>query len=173
MKINFKGAGKAVTGIAAAATVTFGGFALNERSNTILAPTSPEIQAVTRCAATKPITLPKGGKVTFVVYHGFRTDAEQRSMLAKGVSWVNRSRHQDGEAVDVMAVVPVIDALTGKSIVDSKTGKPVTKGTWAHEPYYEIAKAFYKCGEELGVPITWGGEWTVGDFVHFEKRKKK
>ena len=45
------------------------------------------------------------------------------------------------------------------------------KGTWDLTPYYEIAQAFYSCGEKLSIPITWGCEWRVKDCVHFEIKK--
>lgn len=127
------------------AAVIASGYYLSERSLENLYPTSPRIQAVTHCAIERTT-------IDFVVYHGLRSDAEQRSMIAKGVSWVNRSRHQDGEAVDVMAIVN-------------------GNGTWDHEPYYEIAKAFYSCGDDLGYPVIWGGEWRVKDLVHFELKR--
>jgi len=136
---------RAATLATASAAIIYSGFAFSQRSLNTLAPTSPRIQAVAHCAI-------KRTKVDFVVYHGFRTEEEQRSMIARGVSWVNRSRHQDGEAIDVMALVG-------------------GKGTWEPEPYYEIAKAFYSCGNDLGIPITWGGEWKVKDLVHFEEKK--
>lgn len=130
----------------ASASIIASGFFLSQRSLDTLAPTSPRIQAVAHCAIQRT-------EVDFVVYHGLRSDAEQRSMIARGVSWVNRSRHQDGEAIDVMAL--------------DENGR----GTWEPEPYYEIAKAFYSCGDDLGYPVTWGGEWRVKDLVHFEEKQ--
>lgn len=154
---------KAAATVTTGAAVLFGGFALNQRSLDTIAPTSPRIQAVTHCAASKPIAMPDGTKVTFVVYHGLRTDAEQRSMIARGVSWVNRSRHQDGKAIDVMAEL---------NYTDPATNLIIKKSSWAPEPYYQISKAFYACSKELGIPITWGGEWRVKDLVHFEEKEK-
>ncbi len=153
---------RAATLTTASAAIIYSGFALNERSLITLAPTSPRIQAVTKCAATKPIFTDDGKKISFVAYHGFRTDEEHRSMLAKGVSWVNRSKHQDGKAIDVMARIHTVNLQTGKETV---------VGTWEHQPYYKIATAFYKCSGELNIPITWGGEWRVKDMVHFEEKQ--
>lgn len=136
---------RAATVATASAAVIASPFVFSQRSLDTLFPTSPRIQAVALCAIERTT-------VDFVVYHGFRTEEEQRSMIAKGVSWVNRSRHQDGEAIDVMALVN-------------------GTGTWDHEPYYEIAKAFYSCGDDLNIPITWGGEWVVKDMVHFEEKR--
>ena len=141
---------------AATLTVTsvaiISGFALNQRSVEVLSKVGPKIRIVAECAATKPIWGDNGEKITFKVYHGQRTDAEQRDMIAKGVSWVNRSRHQDGAAVDLLAVVNGRD-------------------TWSHAPYYKIAEAFYACGKEKSIPITWGCTWKVKDCVHFEVKQ--
>lgn len=136
---------KAMAGVVAGSIAIGGGFYFGKRSLDTLAPTRPELQAVAHCAIRQ-------STVDFTVYHGHRTDEEHATMLAKGVSWVRRSKHQDGKAIDVMAL--------------DKNGK----GTWAAAPYYEIAKAFYYCGDKLGTPITWGGEWRVKDLVHFEEK---
>lgn len=149
----FRKAAKTVLVGSTVAAITFSGFVLNERSQRILEPLSYNLQEVTRCAATKPMFTLDGKTITFVAYHGYRTELEHRSMIERGVTWVNRSRHQDGKAVDVMAVIN-------------------GKGTWEPDPYYELAKAFYACGKEKGVPITWGGEWRVKDFVHFEEKTR-
>ena len=133
-------------GTAAVAIAATSGFFFGQRSLVNLAPTNQLLQAVAHCAVQR-------STVDFTVYHGLRSDEEQRDMLARGVSWVNRSRHQDGDAIDVMAL--------------DKNGK----GTWEPAPYYEIAKAFYSCGNEKGIPITWGGEWRVKDLVHFEVKR--
>lgn len=136
---------------ASLATITavtiYSGFVFSERSLENLKHVSPKMQAVADCAI-------KRTEVDFVVYHGLRTAEEHRSMIARGVSWVNRSRHQDGDAIDVMALVN-------------------GAGTWEHEPYYKIADAFYSCGDDMNTPITWGGEWRVKDMVHFELKGLK
>ena len=133
---------------AMAATVTAvavgGGYEFSKRSTDVLRNVGPEIRVVAECAIAR-------SEVDFTVYHGQRTDAEQRNMIARGVSWVNRSRHQDGKAIDVVAVVP--------------------NDPWKPEHYYKISKAFYACGEELRIPIIWGGTWRVKDYVHFEVKK--
>jgi len=128
----------------AAATI-YSGFVFSERSLKTLEYVNPQMQAVADCAIQRT-------KIDFVVYHGLRSEEEQRTMIARGVSWVNRSRHQDGDAIDVMALVN-------------------GKGTWDSSPYHEIAKAFYSCGDDLGTPVTWGGEWRVKDLVHFELKR--
>lgn len=135
-------------GVICAGCVAASGFVLSQRSETTIAPLRPTLQTVIRCAI-------KVTPVDFTAYHGFRTDHEHQTMLARGVSWIKRSKHQDGMAVDIMA----IDPATGK-------------GTWEAKFYYRIAPAFYACGDFHGVPITWGGEWTKQDLVHFEEKHK-
>lgn len=132
-----------------AGCVAASGFFLGARSLEELKPVDIGLQAVTHCAIAHT-------PVDFTVYHGFRTDAEQRGFIAAGVTWVLRSKHQDGLAIDIMA----IDPATGK-------------GSWAKQLYYRIAPAFYACGEHLGYPITWGGEWTKQDLVHFERKQRR
>ena len=122
---------------------TLSGYGFGQRSLDTLKPLNTDLQTVAHCALLV-------STVDFVAYHGYRTDAEHQTMLERGVSWIRRSKHQDGLAVDVMAL-------------DAKK-----KGTWYAKPYDEIAKAFYSCGAVLKVPITWGGEWRVKDLVHFE-----
>jgi peptidoglycan LD-endopeptidase CwlK len=148
----FKVRSAKAAGLAVAASATiYAGFELNQRSLENLRYISPDMQEIVYCASKQKIEL-NGKPVKFVVYHGLRSEGQQRDMIAKGVSWVNRSRHQDGKAVDVMAVID-------------------NKGTWDHAPYHEIAKAFYACGKKLEKPVTWGGEWRVKDMVHFEISK--
>lgn len=113
------------------------------RSEKILKPVDAEVVQVAWCARQE---------VPFIVYHGHRTEAEQASFIAKGVSWVRRSKHQDGLAIDVMAL--------------DENGK----GTWNTRYYPIIAKAFYACADKLGIPIIWGGEWKKKDLVHIEKK---
>lgn len=138
---------------AMAATVTAavavgGGYEFGKRSTDVLRNVGPEIRTIAECAIVR-------SEVDFTVYHGQRTDAEQRDMIARGVSWVNRSRHQDGMAIDVMAY--------------DESGK----GVWEKrlDLYEKIAAAFYACGKEEGIPIAWGCEWVVRDCVHFEVKR--
>lgn len=122
------------------------GYGVGQRTADTLSQVDPRLQAVAVCALHV-------STVDFTAYHGYRTDAEHQTMLERGVSWVRRSKHQDGKAVDVMAL-------------DHNK-----KGTWVAKPYDEIAKAFYACGKALNTPITWGGEWRVKDLVHFELKE--
>jgi len=41
-------------------------------------------------------------KIIVLIVNTRRTDAEQADAIARGVSWVKRSKHQDGLAIDVV-----------------------------------------------------------------------
>lgn len=139
-----KGWGKKTGGAVAAAAIAGSVLVWDARSEKILKPVNPQLVEVAWCARQS---------IPFIVYHGHRTDAEQATMLAKGVSWIRRSKHQDGLAIDVMA----LDAAGN--------------GTWEHSYYYKISDAFYNCSVKLSIPIEWGGAWKAKDMVHFQVNK--
>ncbi len=73
---------------------------------------------------------------------GVRTDEQQNELYKAGKSkadgYNNRSKHQDGLALDFYAYV------NGRA-------------TWKPEYLAEIACAFYHAANELGIKIKWGG----------------
>ncbi len=84
---------------------------------------------------------------------GLRTAKEHARNVANGKSWIKRSKHQDGLAIDFAAYV------NGKI-------------TYQPAPYYEIAYAFFTCSEEMNIPIIWGGNWRAKDLMHIELKGK-
>lgn len=133
-------------GAACAVCIGVSGYVFSARSLGNLRETNPALQAVAECALDKTL-------VDFVVIDGMRTAVEHQKNLENGRSWIRRSRHQDGMAIDVAAYV------NGKI-------------TYSAEPYYKIADAFYYCSEQLNTPIVWGGEWRAKDLMHFELDRK-
>ena len=88
--------------------------------------------------------------VDFTVTEGLRSLERQKELVAAGFSKTMNSRHLTGHAVDLAAL------LNGKV-------------TWDWPPYYKIAKAMKEAGEELHVPIEWGGDWrSFKDGPHFQ-----
>lgn len=85
----------------------------------------------------------------FVVIEGARSKTRQAELVASGDSWTMQSKHLHGRAID-------IGVLLDGDI------------TWLPPPYIRVASAFLRAGEQLGVPLTWGGEWQVRDYGHFE-----
>lgn len=129
-------------GAVCAACVVASGYVFSQRSILNLREVDQPLQIVAECSI-------RHTPVDFVVIDGGRTEAEHRINVANGKSWTTRSRHQDGKAIDVAAWV------------DKRI-------TYAPEPYYQIAQAFYFCSDKHGVPIVWGGEWKAKDLMHFE-----
>lgn len=123
------------------------GFYLSRRSKNNLRGVHPDLVAVVKRAIQ--IT-----KVDFVVTEGLRTIERQRQLKAAGASRTLNSRHITGHAVDVAALV----------------GRDVR---WDWPLYDKIAKAFKAAAAELGIAITWGGDWTFKDGPHFELDRRR
>lgn len=132
---------KVLSGICAGC-IAVSGYVFSARSLDNLKEVSPLIQEVAECAL-------KHTTADFVVVDGGRSAEEHRNNVAAGRSWIRRSKHQDGLAIDIAAY---------------SHGKI----TYNPAPYYKIAEAFYYCSDGLGIPIIWGGEWKVQDLMHFE-----
>ena len=83
----------------------------------------------------------------FSVTEGIRTIERQRKLVAEGKSRTMNSRHLTGHAVDL---VPY----------------PVS---WDWVYFYPIADAMKEAAEELGIDLTWGGDWSsFRDGPHFQ-----
>lgn len=125
-----------------AACVASSGFYFSTRSKDNLNEVHPKLQELAKCALNV-------SPVDFVVVDGLRTEAEHQENLRKGVSWIKRSRHQDGCAIDVAAY---------------------HQGQVSYEPdlYYKISGSFYFCSQKMDIPIISGGEWRVKDYMHIE-----
>jgi peptidoglycan L-alanyl-D-glutamate endopeptidase CwlK len=83
-------------------------------------------------------------KVDFGVICGLRTIDEQRELVAKGASQTLKSKHLDGEAVDLMAYIG-------------------SRGSWELNLYDDIADAMREGAERANVPIRWGAAWHIHD----------
>jgi len=81
----------------------------------------------------------------FRVHAGLRTLAEQKAMVARGVSWTMNSRHlkqSDGYA----HAVDLVPLIAGRL-------------AWDWPACRRIALTMAKAAEELGVALRWGGVW--------------
>ena len=87
-------------------------------------------------------------KQDFSVICGLRTIDEQRALVAKGASQTMKSKHIDGNAVDLMAYCD--------------------GGRWELNLYDEIADAMKEGAEAVGVKLRWGAAWTVNDLGAWE-----
>ena len=78
--------------------------------------------------------------IDFTVLEGLRTKERQKQLVAKGASKTMNSYHITGHAVDV---APLVDG----------------KVTWDWTYYRQLAPVIKQVAKELGVNITWGGDW--------------
>jgi hypothetical protein len=91
--------------------------------------------------------------VDFTVIEGLRTKERQTELLEKGFTRTMNSRHIIGQAVDIVPLP-----------VDWNNPKP----------FVLVAEAMKKAADELGVKITWGGDWkTFKDLPHYQIEVKR
>lgn len=129
-------------------------FAYSQRSINNLNEVREPLQIVTICAQQELVP-PLG----MIVVDGGRTAEEHKINVANGRSWIKRSRHQDGAAIDVAA-----------TMINPVSHRPEVTYTALY--YYTLNKAFQKCSLEHSVPLVWGGSWKVKDLMHWELDRK-
>ncbi len=92
----------------------------------------------------------RGDGLSFIITEGLRTRERQVQLVRAGASRTMDSRHLTGHAVDVAATVE-------------------GDVRWDWPLYGTIAGEVKKAAAELGVQITWGGDWPkLRDGPHFE-----
>ena len=79
---------------------------------------------------------------------GLRTIEEQRKLVEKGASKTMKSKHIEGNAVDLAAYVNGI--------------------RWELKLYDEIADAMKEAAIAVGAKIRWGAAWHINDFRSWE-----
>lgn len=121
-------------------------FILGKRSTDNLVGVHPDLVRVVKRA------LELSG-VDFTVIEGLRTKERQAELLEQGFTRTMNSRHIIGQAVDI---VPL----------------PVD---WNNKARFGlVAVAMKKAADELGVKITWGGDWkSFVDLPHYQIEVKK
>jgi peptidoglycan L-alanyl-D-glutamate endopeptidase CwlK len=84
--------------------------------------------------------------VDFGVTEGLRTLETQKKYVAAGKSQTMKSKHLEGNAVDLVAYI------------DGEV-------CWELNVYDNVADAMAKAGKELGLPIRWGAAWNIPDIT--------
>lgn len=88
--------------------------------------------------------------IDFTVLEGLRTKERQKQLFANGATKTMNSRHLTGHAVDL---APVIAGAV----------------SWDWPLYHRLAEAVKAAAKEVGVPVSWGGDWrTFKDGPHWE-----
>jgi peptidoglycan LD-endopeptidase CwlK len=129
-------------------------FVFGQRSENSLKGVNPSLVKVVRRALEL-------SPVDFTVIEGVRTLERQKELYAQGrttpgkvVTWTMKSKHIEGNAVDLLPV-------TGWDNLAS---------------FKAVSKAMFQAAAELGVKITWGADWNGNgiqekgetDSPHFE-----
>ena len=87
--------------------------------------------------------------IDFMVIEGLRTVERQKQLVAKGASKTMNSKHITGHAVDIARWLTVKSAGIGRCTI-----------SWPHHQK--------QSAKEMGVNITWGGDWKFMDGPHWE-----
>jgi len=109
------------------------GFRLGSTSLARLNGVHPDMQKVVHEAI-------KRAPIDFTVLEGLRTKERQRQLVAKGASKTMNSYHLTGHAVDI---APLVNGIV----------------TWDWKYYRQLAPVIKQVAKDLGVNITWGGDW--------------
>ena len=88
--------------------------------------------------------------IDFGVTCGLRTMEEQQALVDKGASQTMKSKHLEGNAVDVVAYI-------GSRI------------TWEINVYDDIADAFKAAAQDIGLGIRWGAAWHIPDIREWDQ----
>ena len=112
-------------------------FKLSRRSLDRLEGVNDDLVAVVRFAINAT-------KTDFGVIQGLRTIEQQKELVAKGASQTMKSKHLDGNAVDLMAYIN-------------------GRGSWELNLYDDIADAMKEGAEAAGVAVRWGAAWHIPD----------
>ncbi|WP_422048067.1 M15 family metallopeptidase [Shimia sp.] len=119
------------------------GFKLGRRSRSRLKGVHPDLVAVLELAIART-------PLDFTVLEGVRSLERQKELFASGASTTLNSRHLTGHAVDI---APLVGG----------------KVSWAWPHYYRLETVIKQAADDLGVPITWGGDWkSFKDGPHWE-----
>ena len=121
-------------------------YKLDERSQLRLKGVHPDLVRVVEHAINISTS-------NFTVLEGLRTPQRQKLLRDAGASQTLNSRHITGHAVDLGA------------IVDGEI-------RWDWPLYHKIAAAMKQAAKQVGVDITWGGDWKMRDGPHFELSRR-
>jgi len=118
------------------------GFKLSRRSLDRLVGVNDNLVAVVRAAINAT-------KTDFGVIQGLRTVEQQKELVAKGASQTMKSKHLDGNAVDLMAYIN-------------------GRGSWELNLYDDLADAMKEGAQMAGVAVRWGAAWHIDDIRTWE-----
>ena len=117
-------------------------FSFSKKSFEKMEGINPELEQLARTAISLT-------SVDFGISEGLRTIERQKKLVEQKRSQTLKSKHIDGKAIDVFAVI------------DGEI-------CWEIGVYDDIADAFALASRSLGTPLRWGAAWTVRDIGAWE-----
>ena len=117
-------------------------YKLSQRSLDKMGGVDERLVAVVKHAIT-------ASKTDFGVIQGLRTLEMQKALVAKGASQTMKSKHLDGNAVDLMAYVG-------------------GRGSWELNLYDDLADAMKEGANAVGCKIRWGAAWHIDSIGQHE-----
>jgi peptidoglycan L-alanyl-D-glutamate endopeptidase CwlK len=112
-------------------------FKLSQRSLDKLEGVDERLVAVVKHAITAT-------KIDCGVIQGMRTLEMQKELVAKGASQTMKSKHLEGNAVDLMAYIG-------------------GRGSWELNVYDDLADAMKEGANAVGCKVRWGAAWHIDD----------
>lgn len=103
----------------------------------------------------------------FTVLYGYRTPEEQFELYKQG------RQLQNGKWIKVGKTVTELDGKIKKSNHNSNPSKAIDIAPYPIDwnnikRFEELATVVKRCAKELGIEITWGGDWKMKDYPHYE-----
>jgi peptidoglycan L-alanyl-D-glutamate endopeptidase CwlK len=103
----------------------------------------------------------------FTVLSGFRSPKEQLELYKQGREF------KDGKWVKVGKTVTNVDGINVKSNHNYSPSRAVDIAPYPIdwddiERFEQMAAVVMDCANKLGIKLTWGGNWRMKDYPHFE-----
>lgn len=99
-------------------------------------------------------------RIDFAVIEGFRTPERQKELYDKGFSKIDGISKKGKHNYSPSLAIDIIPYKKGHNPFDGSKESDIM--------FDNLAKEFKQVAKELGINITWGGEWKFIDKPHFQ-----
>ena len=99
-------------------------------------------------------------RVDFTVIEGFRSLERQKELYDKGFSKIDGISKKGKHNYSPSLAIDIIPYKKGHNPFDGSKESDIM--------FDNLAKEFKQVAKELGINITWGGDWKMRDYPHFQ-----
>lgn len=99
-------------------------------------------------------------RVDYTVIEGFRTPERQKELYDKGLSKIDGITKKGKHNYSPSLAIDIIPYKKGHNPFDGSKESDIM--------FNNLAKEFKQVAKELGINITWGGDWKFIDKPHFQ-----